>query len=84
MIDQQLLELFSRILRELLGDDSINVGMRTTRGDVPGWDSFNYINFIVAVEAELGIKFRIADVESFSNVGDIVEGARALVANRQE
>jgi acyl carrier protein len=37
------------------------------------WDSFNYINFIVAVEAEFGVKFRIADVESFPNVGAIVK-----------
>jgi acyl carrier protein len=79
MTDQALLDLFTRILRGLLGDDSIVLGMKTTRGDVPNWDSFNYVNFIVAVEMELGIKFRIADVESFETVGDIVTGTRALL-----
>lgn len=78
MTDQELLDLFTRILRDLLGNDSIVLGMDTTRGEVPNWDSFNYVNFIVAVEVELGIKFRIADVESFATVGDIVAGARAL------
>jgi acyl carrier protein len=78
MTDQELLNLFTRILRDLLGDDSIVLGMDTARGEVPNWDSFNYVNFIVAVEVELGIKFRIADVESFVTVGDIVAGARAL------
>lgn len=78
MTDQELLDLFTRILRDLLGNDSIVLGMSTTRGEVPNWDSFNYVNFIVAVEVELGIKFRIADVESFSTVGDIVAGARSL------
>jgi len=78
MTDQELLDLFTRVLRDLLGNDSITLGPETTRGDVAGWDSFNYVNFIVAVEAELGIKFRIADVESFENVGDIVAGAKAL------
>ena len=79
MIDQQLLERFTRILRDLLGDDSIQLTMQTVRADVPGWDSFNYINFIVAAELELGIKFRIADVESFSSVGDIVIEAKRLL-----
>jgi acyl carrier protein len=53
--------------------------METKRADVPGWDSFQYVNFIVAVEIELGIKFRIADVESFETVGDIMAEAQALV-----
>jgi len=79
MTDQQLLELFTRILRELLGDDSIELTMQTLRGDVPNWDSFNYVNFIVSVEAELGVKFRVADVEAFQTVGDVVAGARALL-----
>ena len=37
------------------------------------WDSFNYINFIVAVEREFGVKFKVADIESFLNVGAIVK-----------
>jgi acyl carrier protein len=77
--DQELLGVFTRILRDLLGDESLLLGMETTRGDVPGWDSFNYVNFIVAVESELRIKFRIADVESFETVGDIVAEARAQI-----
>jgi len=76
--DHEMLDLFTRILRDLLGNDSIVLRMSTTRGDVPNWDSFNYINFIVAIEVELGIKFRIADVEAFGTVGDIVAGAQAL------
>ena len=79
MTDQELLDLFTKILRDLLGDDAIVLRKETARGDVPNWDSFNYVNFIVAVEAELGIKFRIADVESFTTVGDIVAGAQALL-----
>ena len=43
-----------RILRDLLLDDSIELTMETRREDVPNWDSFNYINFIVAVEMNSG------------------------------
>ena len=73
MADQERLAALTQILSDLLGDDSIALTMETVREDVPGWDSFAYINFIVAVEAAFGVKFRIADVESFPNVGAIVD-----------
>jgi acyl carrier protein len=73
MTDQERLTTLTQILSDLLGDDSIALTMETVREDVPGWDSFAYVNFIVAVEAEFGVKFRIADVESFPDVGAIVK-----------
>lgn len=84
MTDQQLLERFTRILRDLLGDESIELTTQTVRADIPGWDSFNYINFIVAAELELGIKFRVADIEAFANVGDIVSETKRLLASVTE
>jgi acyl carrier protein len=72
MTVQEVLAAFTRILGDLLLDDSIVLTMDTRREDIPNWDSFNYINFIVAVEQEFGIKFKIADIESFPNVGAIV------------
>jgi len=79
MTTQEILIVFTRILRDLLLDDSIALTMETRREDIPNWDSFNYINFIVAVEMEFGVKFKIADVESFANVGAIVAAAMTMV-----
>jgi acyl carrier protein len=72
MSAEEILTALTRILRDLLLNDSIVLTMETRREDVPGWDSFNYINFIVAVELEFGVKFKVADIESFANVGAIV------------
>ena len=80
MTDQDTLQLFTRLLRSLLLDDSIELTMETRREDLPSWDSFNYINFVVAVEAELGVKFRVADIEAFENVGEIVDRTRELLS----
>ena len=79
MTDQDLLSVFTRILRDLIGDDSIVLAMNTRRSDVEDWDSFMYVSFIVAVELELQIKFSVVDVESFETVGDIVAEARSLL-----
>jgi acyl carrier protein len=78
MSDQEILDVLTRALRDLLMDDSIVLRMETRREDVPNWDSLVYINFIVAVEMQLGVKFKVADVESFANVGEIVAGIKAM------
>ena len=78
MTDQEILSKFTRVLRDLLLDDSIMLTMETQRQEVPNWDSFNYINFIVALEIEFGVKFKVADIESFANVGAIVTELKNL------
>jgi len=75
--EQEILAVFTRILRDLLMDDGIELAMDTRRQDVPNWDSMAYISFIVAVEGELGIKFGVAELESFDTVGEIVAAVRA-------
>jgi acyl carrier protein len=77
--EQELLERFTRVLRDLVADDSIKLNQDTIRSDVPGWDSLKYVNFIVAIELELGIRFAVADVESFTTVGEIVAEAQRLL-----
>ena len=79
MTDQEVLSAFTRILQGILLDNSIVLLMQTRREDVPSWHSFNYINFIVAVEIEFGVKFKVADIESFENVGAIVAETKELL-----
>jgi len=80
MTDQDILNRLTRILRDLLSDDSIALTMETKREEVPNWDSFAYVSFIVAVEMEFGMKFGVAEVESFQNVGAIVRRISAILA----
>ncbi len=79
MTDQDILDRLARILRDLLSDDSIVLTMETKREGVANWDSFAYVSFIVAVEIEFGMKFGVAEVESFQNVGEIVRRISAIV-----
>ena len=78
MTQDEILAQFTEILRNLLGDDAIVLTATTKRPEVPGWDSFNYVNFIVAVEMQFGVKFGVAEVESFQTVGEIAQRTLAL------
>jgi acyl carrier protein len=80
MTDQDILEAFTRIIRDLLANDSIVLTMETRREDVDNWDSFTYVNFIAVAEMEFGVRFSVTDVESFENVGAIVRQTEALLA----
>ena len=78
MTEPEILATFTRMLRDLLADDQVQLTMETTRDEVPNWDSLAYVSFIVAVEMEHGVKFGVAEVESFENVGAIVSRTKEL------
>ena len=74
MTDQEILGGVTRIVRDLVGDDTVVLTPETTGADVPNWDSATYVNFIVAAEIEFGIKFPLAEIEEYRTFGDIVRG----------
>jgi acyl carrier protein len=78
MSDQAIFDTLTQALRDLLADQSIVLTADTKRSDVPNWDSFAYVNFIVIVEMQYGIKFSVSEVESFENVGAIVNRIKEM------
>ncbi len=71
------------ILADVLDLPDLAVTEQTTAEDVEGWDSFNHINIVVAIESKFGIKFHTAEVEELRNVGDLVELVEKKLANRK-
>ncbi len=76
---EQIYAGLNDIARDLFGDDTVRLGPATTAADIPEWDSFNHINFIVAAELRFGIKFNTVEIEALKNVGDMA----ALIARKQ-
>jgi acyl carrier protein len=77
---EQIYARLTDIFRDLFDDESIVLTPETTAADVPGWDSFNHINLIVATEMQFKIKFRTAEIESLRNVGHFVQVIQAKLA----
>jgi acyl carrier protein len=73
MNNDQIYAQLTELFRDLFDDDSIVLTPETTAADIPGWDSFNHINLMVACEARFGIKFNTAEIESLHNVGHLVQ-----------
>jgi acyl carrier protein len=57
------------IFHDVFADDSIVLRPETTAKDVDGWDSFNHLSIIVAVEGRFGIHFGTKEIEELTNIG---------------
>ncbi|MDD4125883.1 MAG: acyl carrier protein [Eubacteriales bacterium] len=59
-------------------DAKIKLTPKTTADDVEDWDSLSHITLIAAVEDEFGVKFKMKEVSSMKNVGEMV----SIIAER--
>jgi acyl carrier protein len=73
MKQDQILAEVSVIIREVLDRPDLHIRAATSARDVEGWDSFNHLNIVVAVESHFGIKINTAEIEELQNVGEFVE-----------
>ena len=58
------------ILKEL-NLESFDFKEDTTANQVPGWDSFNHINVILAVEKDYNIHFKGLEILKVKNIGEL-------------
>lgn len=69
-------EVFSRLNRvfqEVFDDSSIRVTPQTTADDIDDWDSLEHITLISAVEREFRMKFKMGEISSMRNVGEMAQ-----------
>lgn len=66
---QKLQEVF----RDVFDDDTIEINENTTANDIDEWDSLEHITLIGAVEKTFKMRFKMKEVSSMKNVGEMVE-----------
>lgn len=59
------------IFRDLFDDDSIVVTPQTTAKDIEDWDSLEHITLIATVERTFKMKFKMGEISSMKNVGQM-------------
>jgi acyl carrier protein len=62
----------NELFHELFADEEIVLKPETTANDIDGWDSFNNLNIMVAVETRFGIKMTSTEIEGLKNIGALV------------
>jgi acyl carrier protein len=67
----QIDERLQDIARDVFGDASLVLTNSMKAGEVPGWDSFAHVNFILSVESEFGVEFSEHEFAGFGDIGEL-------------
>ena len=70
----EVLTQVNDIFRDVLDNEDIRLTPSSTADDVEEWDSLSHIQLIVAIEKHFKIRFSTAELTSYKNVGEMVEG----------
>jgi len=83
MTRNEILATVSKLLAEILDEDSVELTETTAAPDVPGWDSFANINLMVSIEQAVGVVFKAHEIEALRNVGDLLNSIEQKLAARK-
>ena len=60
-----------QVILDTLNLDDWNITEDTIAATVPGWDSLNHVNVILAVETHFNVRFKPIEILKLQNVGDL-------------
>ena len=70
---EEILKGVQDIFIDVLEDDDIVLNYNTTADDITEWDSLNNILLIVEIEKKFKLKFKLEEIHSFKNVGEMCD-----------
>lgn len=72
MTQTDILRTVSSVVGDVVGTDGLDLQPTMTAKDVEGWDSLAHVTIIVSLEKAFGIRFRIGEIATLKNVGELV------------
>lgn len=78
---KDLLLQVSEIFIDTLDNESLVVEETTQATDVDEWDSLTHIMLVVVIEKYFKIQFTSKEIQSWSNVGEMINTISAKIAS---
>ena len=69
----EMIKQINDIFIDILDDESIVLSEETQASDVDEWDSLNHIQLVVAIEKYFKIRFTSKEIQSWNNVGEMMD-----------
>lgn len=66
-------EELTKIFRDVFADSSIEINDEMSSRDVENWDSLAHLLMLKQVESEFKITFKIREMATIQNVGDLIK-----------
>ena len=76
-MDNNILGKIKPIFAKILEHDNFELTESTTTEDVDGWDSLTHMMIISEIEEDFNIKFKLLDLMSMENIGDLVQAIKS-------
>lgn len=73
MSREEIFQTINEIACDVFEDSSLELTDEITADDVAAWDSLTHLGFINEIELEFGMKFTLAEIRGFRNVGELVD-----------
>ena len=73
MIQEEITSNLKSVFQKVFEENNITITREMTADDVENWDSLRHIQLISEVERAFGVKFKLREVMSMKNVGDLID-----------
>lgn len=69
----EIISQLNEIFEDIIDEGPVFLSDATTANDVGGWDSLTNIQLIVGIEKSMHIRFTSEEIQSWKNVGEMVD-----------
>ena len=73
MTTEEVTQKLESVFQDVFQKNNLTITREMTAQDVEQWDSLRHIQLIGAVETFFQIKFKLREVLSMKNVGDLID-----------
>ena len=73
MNKEEITGMLKTVFEKVFREKDLAITREMTAADVEEWDSLRHIELISAVETAFGTKFKLREVLSMKNVGDLID-----------
>ncbi|MCQ2464893.1 MAG: acyl carrier protein [Oscillospiraceae bacterium] len=73
MEKEAILAKLNDVFSEVFDLDDVVITPETVADDIEEWDSLEHINLISAVESTFRMKFKMKEVSTMKNVGEMID-----------
>ena len=80
-MSEEIKTKLNAIFADVFNDNSIQIFDEMNTGDVDRWDSLSHLTLIATIENAFNIKFKLKELITMKNVGDLIKGIEAKSEN---